>query len=398
MERSHLLASALPLVSAALSVTFFCLWMSQKDRYYILNWCLSYACGLFGAGIGLARIFLDDAAWFSFLGNAFLVGVAYFAARGLVMRHAGRTLDHVLLPIYAATVLAGLWFGFVEPGVFSRGTASSLGAAAMFTIAAVQALKSGRTDKVDRLIVAAFLVTAAMLIGRPLFILALDAPVRDEAEVTGSWWGISFRILAVLSWVSIAILFLQRITIDLLNEITHQSRTDLLTGILNRRGFFALVGGLAGNGTMVAVLCDIDDFKSVNDTFGHKAGDTVIRNFAQVLSHAAAPLKGVVGRLGGEEFVGLLPGADVVQARAFAEGVRTAFAAMRHEGVAASHVVTVSIGVAVASGAGGLDTVLNHADAALYRAKSKGKNCVEVAAIPLSQAPRRITKIRQRRS
>lgn len=397
MERSYLLASALPVISFVLSVTFFCLWVGQKNRRHVLNWSLSYACGFLGSGASLARIFLEESAWFSFFGNALLLGMAYFAARGVILRHRGRPCDHILLPIYAATVAAGLWFGFGEPNITARGTASSLGAAAMFAAAIRVTLTSNRTDMIDMLTAAAFALTVAMLIGRPLAIHAFDQPVQTEAEVTGSWWGISFRILAVLSWLSIAVLFTQRIASDLLKELKDQSHTDSLTGVANRRGFFARAGSLGKDRTIAAILCDIDDFKTVNDSYGHKAGDTVIKNFADVLRQAAAPAGCIVGRLGGDEFVGILPDADVVEARAFAETIRAAFTSTTHEGIPASHRITMSVGVVVACSGDALDTVLNQADAALYRAKLKGKNCVEATVIPLPECLGQASGIRHRR-
>ncbi|MGI6855833.1 GGDEF domain-containing protein [Mesorhizobium sp. 1B3] len=395
MERSYLLAANLPVISAALCVTFFCVWLGQKERRHVINWSLSYACGFIGSTIGLVRMFLEDAAGYSFLANALLVGMAYFAARGVIVRHECRTPDHLLLPIYAATILAGLWFGFVEPIIIARGTAASVGAAAMFVIAARATMKHKGIDTVDYLTAVAFIVTAAMLVGRPLFIYAFDTPVQVETDVTGSWWGISFRFLAMLMWVLLAILFLQRITTDLLKDLRTQSLTDPLTGIPNRRGFFSLAASLAKEETFAVVLCDIDEFKKVNDAYGHKAGDTVIQDFARVMEAAAAGC--TIGRLGGEEFVGLLRGTDIVGARAFAENIRSTFAATPHRDIPRSHTVTVSIGVAVALSSEPLEAVLDHADAALYRAKSKGRDCVEIAVMPLSDNSRRISGMSRRR-
>ena len=392
MNRSYLLAANLPIISATLCLTFYCLWRQQK-RPHVLNWSLSYFFGLLGSSIGMARIVVEESALYSFMGNGFLVGMAFFAARGVIIRHTGQTADHLLVPIYAVTLIGGLWFGFVEPSVFARGTAASAGAAAMFLIAARTLLKTTFADTVDYLTAAAFVVTAAMLVGRPLLIHAFDSPVEADAEVTGSWWGVSFRMLAMLSWLSIAILFVLRTTTDLMKDLAAQSRTDSLTGISNRRGFFSAAKTSGKGDTFAVLICDLDDFKKVNDTYGHKVGDTVIRNFAQVLRLAAEGAGCMIGRLGGEEFVGLLPRANVVHARAFAETVRTTFAATAHRGVPPSHIVTVSIGVAVAFGDRTLEPVLDQADAALYRAKLNGKNCVEVAALPLQSPPERPSQI-----
>jgi len=397
MNKAHFLSVGLPLISAIFSVAFFCLWLLQKKRRYILNWSLAFACGLVGSGVGLARMFLTEAALFSFVGNGFLVGMAYFACRGAMIRHTARPFDSLLLPIYITTLTAGLWFGFVNPSIFARGSAISLGAAAMLAIAAWKMLKSDDMDAVGYLTVAAFAMTAISLVARPILVYFLDGAVSTEAEVTGSWWGVSFRILGTVSVVSVSVLFLQRIATDLVSKLNVQVHTDHLTGVLNRGGFFARSEAAKLHGLFAIILCDIDEFKAVNDTYGHKVGDTVIQDLAKILTEAGCLPGRTVGRLGGEEFVMLLLGADLVEARTVAEKIRTQFAATLHQGVAPSHTVTVSAGVAVAYGKESVDLVIDHADAALYQAKQKGRNCVEIAVRSTIEPQQRITQTRRRR-
>lgn len=381
MEKSYILSLSLPLTSAIFCVTFFCLWLTQKTQRYILDWSLSFACGLIGATVGLARLFLDEAAWFSFLGNGFLVAMAFFACRGLMLRHTGRSADHLLLPILICSVLAGLWFGFIQPSIFGRGTATSLGAAALFAITANTVLKSEDRDRVSWLTAITFIISAIMLIGRPIIVFFVEGTVSSEAAVTGSWWGVSFRFLAMLNFVSMAILFLHRIATDLMHELKVQARTDHLTGVLNRGGVFSYLETVELENTFAVIICDIDEFKQVNDTYGHKVGDEVICNLANVVAQAAHSHNYIVGRLGGDEFVAVLPGADIVEARVFAEKICAAFADTPHHGIASSTPVTISVGVAVAIGGKSVDSALEHADAALYRAKLRGRNCVEVAIL-----------------
>lgn len=392
MEKSYLLSLSLPLISAIFFVTFFCLWLTQRKQRHILDWSLSFACGLIGATVGLARLLLADAAWFSFLGNGFLVGMAYFACRGMLVRHTGQPSDRLLLPILAGTVLAGLWFGFVQPSIFARGAAASLGAAAILAYTARAMFRAGDRDMLACLTAIAFGATAVLLVARPLVVFFVEGAVASEAGVTGSWWGVSFRFLATLNFVSVAILFLHRIATDLMRELKVQARTDHLTGVLNRGGFFARIGAAELRETYAVIICDIDEFKYVNDTYGHKVGDAVVRNLASVVAETARSHGYIVGRLGGDEFVMMLPGADVVEARTFAEKICASFASAVHQGIAPSHPVTISVGVAVAFGGKPLDSALEHADAALYRAKLKGKNCVEMALLPYMDTSSHVTR------
>jgi diguanylate cyclase (GGDEF)-like protein len=156
--------------------------------------------------------------------------------------------------------------------------------------------------------------------------------------------------------------------------------TDELTGILNRRAFFAaaqqLVARQAKKGEPVSVLMfDLDHFKSINDRFGHPVGDAALQLFATVASTSLRATD-VVARFGGEEFIAMLPG-SLSDATAAAERVRLAFQAA---GVTvANHplAATVSIGAASAKLCADVATLLAAADSALYRAKANGRNRVE---------------------
>jgi diguanylate cyclase (GGDEF)-like protein len=126
------------------------------------------------------------------------------------------------------------------------------------------------------------------------------------------------------------------------------------------------------------LIFDIDHFKSVNDRFGHPAGDEILKLFANVLVHTLR-ITDIVGRVGGEEFAALLP-CSIEEAVGAADRVRTVFASA---GVQVDDTpVTTSVSIGVAGGPPGTDlnTLLAAADSALYRAKRGGRNRVEVAA------------------
>ena len=127
------------------------------------------------------------------------------------------------------------------------------------------------------------------------------------------------------------------------------------------------------------VLADLDDFKLVNDRFGHHTGDEVLRALSDVFRAGLRDVD-LAARLGGEEFAVLLPETDDSGAAGVAERLRTALAALELDASAAeSFGVTASFGVAVYPQAQSVDELLTSADAALYRAKAEGKNRVVVA-------------------
>jgi len=160
-----------------------------------------------------------------------------------------------------------------------------------------------------------------------------------------------------------------------------QARTDALTGLLNRRGFetqmaFAVALARRSSRPLSLITVDVDHFKRVNDTYGHEAGDEVLRTLARTLE---SRLRGsdVVARLGGEEFVALLPDTDLNGAQSIAQALVTAMAEQQDPVVGT---ITVSAGVATMRGAEDNGAaMLRRGDAALYEAKGQGRNrvCVE---------------------
>jgi len=166
--------------------------------------------------------------------------------------------------------------------------------------------------------------------------------------------------------------------------------TDPLTGVLNRRGFFEAAQSVMerhrNRKAPVSVLAfDLDHFKSINDQFGHAGGDAVLTLFAAV-ARRTLRLNDVVGRLGGEEFVALLP-STLADAAVAAERVRAAFvAAAVSEGQKIP--ATVSIGIACGSPLAAIEALITRADAALYRAKTNGRNRVERDEEAVPAAPR----------
>jgi diguanylate cyclase (GGDEF)-like protein len=172
----------------------------------------------------------------------------------------------------------------------------------------------------------------------------------------------------------------------LMAEFREAARTDPKTGLANSSYWRevadrALSRARGGREPLAVLLVDIDHFKGVNDRYGHLVGDDVLRAVANGLTHGLRP-GDFVGRFGGEEFVVLLAGSDLEQAKHAAERIRSHVAEVsvdasnRREAV---H-VTISIGVAAFRESGhSVHELLDAADTALYAAKHAGRNCVRVA-------------------
>ncbi|HEX7669569.1 MAG TPA: diguanylate cyclase, partial [Polyangiaceae bacterium] len=163
--------------------------------------------------------------------------------------------------------------------------------------------------------------------------------------------------------------------------------TDPLTGLANRRAFEEAVRrdfarAERNNAPISLVMVDVDHFKKVNDVYGHATGDVVLKRVAEILK-ATLRTGDIPARLGGEEFVAILPGSDAEGGRIVAERLRVALEAAQMAGPSEMFKVTASFGVAACAGAacrGAEALVLERADAALYEAKRTGRNRVVIAS------------------
>ena len=163
--------------------------------------------------------------------------------------------------------------------------------------------------------------------------------------------------------------------------VERQAATDELTGLPNRRLFMRSLSAEVARakrsgGVFGVILLDIDDFKRVNDRFGHDAGDRALREFADVLRSAMRETD-VAARIGGEEFACLLPSSDAEGAHGLAERIRTDLAGRVIELPDGREVsITASLGIAAYPDGKTAEALLRAADLALYRAKAEGKNRV----------------------
>lgn len=229
----------------------------------------------------------------------------------------------------------------------------------------------------------------------PLFIISLLAiwwlarfiahPLRELAEVAANLDDRAnfSRIRFIKGWYVEAALIRNGLMQSFsavgnrLRKLHREGSTDPLTGLVNRRGLDAAIEKLMETGQSVAVVTvDIDHFKAVNDSCGHAIGDEVLKTIAALIT-AEARREDVVARMGGEEFVILLPETGLDPARRFAERLRSAIEQTRFDGAGN---ITISLGIACYPEHGAnIQDLLVKADAALYRAKAAGRNRVHLA-------------------
>jgi diguanylate cyclase (GGDEF)-like protein len=228
------------------------------------------------------------------------------------------------------------------------------------------------------------LVFAARAVRAWLSPHTVDAEVAaDSALNIGS--ALLYLALTLVFQLTLISLMMSRLVLDL----RRLARRDPLTGLLNRRAIDEAIDDEVQRsrrlGSVFSVLMiDVDHFKALNDREGHAAGDRALQHLATLMSAQTREIDRL-GRWGGEEFVMLLPGASYDAAMAMAERLRERTASLPLIWNDTPCPLTISIGVAQWRGeADGIAQLLARADAALYRAKARGRNCCEMELAPLA--------------
>lgn len=357
----------------ALSIAFVADAYPAGMRRYIRTWAA--ALGLFAAGWGLlaARGSIPDGA--SVVLANLLVQLGLF---GLLVAlrdflHLPRFERRDVLPPLLV-VGACSWFLYVEPHIGLRIAAITVANGVLLAEALVMLLRHAPrpAPRPYVLLVGCFAVLLFFLVARAIaqFTLA-PAPALhtpNPAQAALFFIANAAPLVATLG-------FLLAIADRLQGRLHGLASSDPLTGLANRRHLEAQARTMVD----VALLAiDVDHFKPINDRHGHAAGDEVLVQLARRLSESA-PVDALVARLGGEEFVVVLPGIGLDDALREAERLRSAIADRPCELDGHALPLTVSIGVACGPGGeDGLRHALRRADLALYVAKREGRNRVVV--------------------
>lgn len=163
------------------------------------------------------------------------------------------------------------------------------------------------------------------------------------------------------------------------NKLLLLAKTDSLTGLLNRTALFnkgaELVQSSSQNQQPLSVLIfDIDNFKQINDELGHHVGDLVLKKIAELVTETMR-YRDVFARLGGEEFVAILPNTDIAKSKAIAVRVIEKITQYRFDAQGVNYNITISVGVASLKDTNAVfDDIIHAADLAMYQAKAQGQN------------------------
>jgi len=367
-------------IAALLGMLLLFVW--NRDRMRALAWWgTAYLLGGFSVALWAAE---SSAGEFRGIPNALL-----FFACGM-MWNAARLFHSRGIHWLAMSAGALLWLVAVNAGIVtSAGERMTVGAViiAVYTfLTAYELWRERRKAHAHRRLA---IVVPAMHGSVFLLPMVLANLLPEDGGIVSfaTGWIAVFAIEALLYAIGAAFIVLVVAADKLVHVHRTAALTDPLTGVLNRRGFLENAAGMLAQQAkrhlpVTVLLFDLDRFKSINDRFGHATGDEALKLFASTAC-TAMRADDIFGRLGGEEFAAIVMG-DATDGAAAGERVRFAFE-LRAVTVAEHDIGgTVSVGVACGIPPRKADlfffeTLLARADAALYRAKEKGRNRIEIA-------------------
>jgi diguanylate cyclase (GGDEF)-like protein len=377
-----------PAVAAILAVTFLVLWRKRPDQAYLGMLALAFlSCGLAFAVNDLLPGFSTSASRVA-ANILFLTAIASACIGGL--QRAGVPVPLRLFGVSIALCCpAFAWYLVVEPSTEARIYVVSVAYTILSATTTWMLLRARPQRALDWLFVVLSFALTVLAVARPaaLLLKQLDANAggsfRDSA-----YWATVQAVTPILA-IAVGLAFLGSLAAKLFDELTVEADRDFLTGLLNRRGFQkgvqkALTACGAEDGAAVMIV-DIDNFKLVNDSYGHAVGDGVIAAVAEVLNrHGGGHL---TSRSGGEEFTLFYGKVSRPELLGHAEVIRKELSQAHFPGLPPDRYVTVSIGLHPRVAGETISEMMSAADRALYEAKRAGKDRAVLGAPALHALP-----------
>jgi len=347
------------------------------QRHPYLDWL--------GAGYVLLAIPLSLQ---SFMGNHLLSNLAalfaffylagfYCVARGVGVRYGGSLPVWWVLPIFCVVLALMVFYSVIRDDLAWRLLILNVAIALILSLSSRHVVApGGRFDRLDSLIRGSYMVLVGYAWVRAGMVLFFMQSLPVENFTRSGYWVFILGIgMLVALWFALLMLF--TVSTEVVREMKSELDRDPLTGLLNRRAFFELARirlQQSVHGLWVLIVCDLDHFKKVNDTWGHAVGDRTLQTVSQVLREH---LRGddLAARFGGEEFLGLFHCAELTDAKLRVDHIRRQIGAAQFTPDGAG--VTASFGAVCVFSSEDLGMAIECADALLYEAKRSGRNQVK---------------------
>ncbi len=373
-----------PIIFAVFAAGFFCIWFQYRNLKSAGFLALAYISGAtaFTFEVALPReeetVILIARAF----GDVFYLLITFFFVIAIAYRYEQKVPFKLLSTLFICSVLTNTWFWFGYESLTIRSYLLSTSCAIMLLMC-IPIIRRRRMKFIDHALAWLLAISACQLVVQTVLILN----VMDDGNefVLVSYWQSTFLAylnlsVAIIS-LALAVVLFVGLGMDIIAEYKLKSDTDVLSNVLNRRGFEEaairqIAKALDHDVPVTLIIGDIDNFKSINDTYGHQIGDTVISNFSTIMKTACRK-QDVIGRIGGEEFCILLPAATQEMGALVAESIRSSVKGFEHtDGKIPAFFITSSFGVAELRPGETYLSLFSRADKALYEAKEQGRDLV----------------------
>jgi len=368
-------------IKLVLGSLFLVFWYKQRSAAWYVWWAATLLLACAATVLFAVRGFTAD---------LFAIGIGNVALIAALVCNwqAARVFNHVR-PLWMPIVtVPSLWFAACLVPAFIENTAyrvvlSSLIAASLLALAAYEMWR-GRSEQLPSRwpVIVLFSTFSLFFVSRIALVGVLPFPFGALPMQPASVGAFNLIMFFHTLLITVLIVAMSKERLEFDQRV--KAQTDPLTGALNRRALMSRGDRLLRRHSveqkpLCLLFLDLDDFKSLNDRFGHSGGDDVLMKFVAVVHDNIRPTD-FLFRIGGEEFCCLLPHTGATQAHRVADRIRHQFEAAAVDVAGATVRTTVSLGIASTETFGyDLDTLMRRADMAVYEAKQQGRNRVVVA-------------------
>ena len=382
MEHTAIIGLTIPALAGCISAIFLSLWYHDRDDRGTLCFAGAFLC--YALGFTANHFILDkDTLANAFVHNAFYAGGLYLLLDGIHIAFGRKTPVVTLTTIGIGSVIGAVIIQVSPIELSQRILWINTLQGCMFIISAVTLWgiwARNWTGTATYAAIALCLVNTMTLVPYNI----LRSQITEETFFHTLYWE-AMNVISTLSMLVMAAALVATCVVKRVESLREDAGRDFLTGLKNRRAFeeAAQLYCQTRSGEVAAslILIDIDNFKQINDEHGHAAGDEVISQFGKFL-RTQTRTSDMAGRMGGEEFCLLLPGTDTRGARQLATRLRTRLSAQAFANLPGSHTVTASFGIAELGRQTVFADAYPMADAALYAAKTRGRDRAVCAPPP----------------
>ncbi|MGU3574261.1 GGDEF domain-containing protein [Brucellaceae bacterium C25G] len=367
------LPSILFLVTFFLSVA----WIYSRERKYLLVCSAGFFLICLASIIQIIPIITIEGGSSVLSAIGYILGSQFITAG--VLYRSGKTVNFYIYGFLLISIICGIiYFFYFDHNLFARIYLVNFGMAAFFLIAVFRLRKLVWGSSADRILLFCLLLIGIHFFPKVWMTYSAVHQFMPGHEYLGSsYWDATSFWSAILGLI-LGLIIVLSVIMEVIAMLMHDRDTDALTGLINRRGLLnrmKLIGEERRNRTDCIIMCDLDYFKNINDTYGHGVGDKVLKQLASILVSSIGE-RDLAVRLGGEEFVLILHQKSVEQAYIMIERLRNEIEDTFFDGLDETHILTCSFGISKLHHQEDIWTVIERADKHLYRAKNDGRNRV----------------------